>query len=171
MTDMIRQCVVCGCTFTAAPSSKKITCSAECSAIRKAQTHIGKRNIWSSEARAALSAQRKRDGLSDNARKGLNAAMAMPESQRGERHRAAKIWILIDPSGQRYRVVNLLDWARRHAHWFDVPADEADRERIARNVRSGFGQIVQSRLGHKRHPCYTYKGWTLGDWPREKPPD
>jgi len=129
---------------------------------------MGKRNIWSSEARAALSAQRKREGLSDNARKGLNAARAMPESQRGERHRAAKIWILIDPDGHRHEVTNLLHWARINADLFDVPTDAADRERIANNIRSGFAQIVQSRLGHRKDPVYTYKGWTLGDWPRDK---
>lgn len=165
---MIRQCVVCGRAFTAAPSAKKITCSAECSAIRKSQSHIGKRNVWSPEARAQLSERRKAEGLTDNARKGLTVAMARPDSQRGPQHREAKIWVLIDPDGHRHEVTNLLHWSRAHAQLFDIPADDADRERIARNIRSGFGQIVQSRLGHRKDPIYTYKGWGLGDWPRKK---
>lgn len=168
MSDMIKQCVICGCVFTAAPSSKRITCSAECSAIRKSQSHKGKRNTWSPEARAQLARRRKAEGYTPNARAGLTAAMARPDSQRGPQHREAKIWVLIDPDGQRHEVINLLHWARINADLFDVPADAADRERIANNIRSGFGQIVQSRLGHKKHPCYTYKGWTLDDWPRDK---
>lgn len=94
--------------------------------------------------------------------------MARPDSQRGPNHREAKHWVLIAPDGVRFEIVNLLDWARRHAHWFDTVRDDADRERIAGNVRSGFGGIVQSMLGHKKRPCYTYKGWRIGDWPRDK---
>lgn len=168
MTDMIKQCVVCGAPFSAPPSSKKITCSKACSTRRKCLSHTGVSNTWSDNARARHSRHCKAEGLTDNARKCLAAAMSMPESQRGEQHRAAKVWILIDPSGQYYRVVNLQDWARQHAHWFDVPADDTDRERIARNIRSGFGQILRSRLGQRKDPVYTYKGWGLGDWPREK---
>jgi len=168
VSDMIKQCVICGCVFTAAPSSKRITCSAECSAIRKSQSHEGKRSIWSSEARAKLSRRRKAEGFTDNARKGLTVAMARPDSQRGPQHREAKIWVLIDPDGQRHEVINLLHWARINADLFDVPADAADRERIAHNILSGFGQIIRSRTGKRKDPVYTYKGWTLGDWPRDK---
>jgi len=165
-TPMIKHCIICGATFAAPPSSKKVTCSPACSAARKTASHTGKRNTWSPEARRQLSARRKAEGYTPNARAGLTAAMARPDSQRGPQHREAKVWTLIDPEGHRHEVTNLLHWARINAHLFDTPADAADRERIANNIRSGFGQIVQSRLGHKKHPCYTYKGWTLGDWPR-----
>lgn len=94
--------------------------------------------------------------------------MALPDSQRGPQHRDAKQWVLIAPDGIAYRIINLMDWAREHADWFDIVQDDADRERIARNIRSGFGQIVRSMKQLRKHPVYTYKGWRLGDWPREK---
>lgn len=165
---MVKRCVICGAAFSAPPSSKKVTCSPECSAVRKAQAHAGVRNAWSDGARARLSDRRKAEGYSPSARRGLAAAMALPGSQRGEGHRSAKMWVLIAPDGTRYEVINLLDWARRHAEWFDAVADDADRERIAGNIRSGFGQIVRSMKRLRKHPIYTYKGWRLGDWPREK---
>lgn len=165
---MIKRCVICGAEFYAPPSSKKITCSRECSARRKVISHTGVHNAWNETSRRDQSKRLKAQGYSESAKRGLAAAMALPESQRGPRHRDAKVWLLIDPEGQRYRVVNLLNWAREHAHWFDTPADEADRLRVANNISSGFKQIVQSRLGHRKHPVYTYKGWSLGDWPRDK---
>lgn len=165
---MIKHCVICGAAFAAPPSSKKVTCSPACSAARRSASHISVRNAWSDSARRQLSERRRAEGYTPNARAGLTAAMARPDSQRGPLHRSAKRWILIAPDGARHEVVNLLDWARRHAELFDVVQDAADRERVARNIRSGFGQIVQSRLGHRKHPVETYKGWTLADSPREK---
>lgn len=165
---MNKTCVICGAIFTAPPSSKKITCSSACSARRKTIIHTGKRNEWSDDARARLSARRKAEGYNANAKAGLAAAMALPEGQRGEQNREAKRWVLIEPDGTRHEFVNLTEWARKHAHWFDEVKDDADRERVANNIRSGFGGIVQSMLGRKKHPCYTYKGWRLGDWPRER---
>lgn len=166
--NMIKHCVICGAPFDAPPSSKKITCSAACSTKRKAQSHIGKSYQWSDDARKKLSQTRKAQGYNDNAKAGLSAAMSLPESQRGPQHRDAKIWVLIAPDDTVYHVINLRDWSRKHAHWFDTVQDDADRERIANNIRSGFCGIVQSMIGRKKHPCFTYKGWRLGDWPKEK---
>ena len=165
---MIKLCVICGAPFQAPPSSKKITCSAACSSKRKAQSHKGVHNAWSEESRARLSKKRKAEGYSDAAKHALSAAMALPEGQRGEQNRAAKYWVLIDPDGNVYHVTNLLDWARKNAHRFDNITPETDLNRVAHNIRSGFGGIVQSMLGRKKHPCTTYKGWRLGDWPRDK---
>ena len=165
---MIKHCVVCGAPFDAPPSSKKITCSKACSSERKSRTHTDIHNAWSADARARQSIRLHSLGATDSTRRGLEAAMTRPDSQRGPNHREAKRWVLIAPDGERFEIVNLMDWARRHAHWFDTVQDDADRERIAGNVRSGFGGIVQSMLGHKKRPCYTYKGWRIGDWPRDK---
>ena len=165
---MLRHCVICGVTFSAPPSSKKITCSPACSAKRKTASHLGVHNAWNNASRSKLSATKKAQGYSTSARTGLTAAMSLPESQRGPQHREAKHWVLIDPSGTRYDVVNLKDWARTHAEWFDIPQDDADRERIANNIRSGFGQIVLSMKGMREPPIYTYKNWRLGDWPKGK---
>lgn len=75
---------------------------------------------------------------------------------------------MISPDDKRYEVVNLNDWARIHAEWFDIVNDDAELERVAHNIRSGFGQIVRSMKGLRKYPIYTYKGWRLGDWPKEK---
>lgn len=165
---MIKHCVICGAAFPSPPSSKKITCSPVCSAKRKTESHTGIHNTWTETSKRNQSKRLKAEGYSPNARKGLAVAMARPDSQRGEQHREAKVWLLIDPEGQRHRVVNLRNWARTHAHWFDTPTDDADRERIARNVRSGFGQILRSMKNQRKDPIYTYKGWRLGDWPHDK---
>lgn len=165
---MLKTCVICGAQFTAPPSSKKITCSRACSTARKRMSHTNVSNTWNGQSRAALSARMKDLGYTPAARHALEAAMALPESQRGPLHRDAKIWTLIDPDGNRHHVVNLLNWAREHAEIFDAVADDADRERVANNIRSGFGGIAQSMMGRRKNPCFSYKGWRLGDWPRDK---
>lgn len=164
---MIRHCVICGAAFTAPPSSKKITCSAACSTQRKRESHTGVSNHWSDSARATQSKRIKAKGT-EQANRALTIAMALPESQRGPQNRGSKVWVLVAPDGERFEVVNLMDWARHHAHWFDVVVDDADRERVARNIHSGFGGIVQTMMGQRKHPVRTYKGWGLGDWPRDK---
>lgn len=165
---MVKYCVVCGAPFDAPPSSKKITCSPECSTKRKAASHTGKHNVWSDDAKKRLSAIRKAEGYSASARAGLAAAMQRPDAQRGEQHREAKKWVLVAPDGTVYRIINLLDWARKHAHWFDAVETDSDRERVAHNIRSGFCQIVLSMSGKRKKGIYTYKGWRLGAWPESK---
>jgi len=129
---------------------------------------MGKSNQWSEEAHRRLSNARKAQGYSDSAKAGLAAAMALPDGQRGPQHRDAKLWVLISPDGQEHYVINLKDWARKHAEWFDFVQDDTDRDRVAHNIRTGIGQIVRSMKQQRKHPVYTYKGWQLGDWPREK---
>ena len=165
---MTKHCVICGASFSALPSSKKITCSKECSRIRKAQTHKGVSNVWGASARRKLSDVRKAEGYSTNAQKGLTAAMALPEGQRGEQNRNSKVWVLIDPSGYEFEITNLKDWARKHIDLFEPNADIDDREHIASNIRSGFGQIALSRSGKRKNPISTYKGWRLGTLPEKK---
>lgn len=130
------------------------------------ETHMDVHNAWSPDARTRQSRRLKKMGQTESARRGLEAAMAKPDSQRGPNHRESKRWVLIAPDGKRFEIINLMDWARRHAHWFDDVQNEADRQCVANNIRSGFGGIVQSMIGRKKHPCFTYKGWRLGDWPR-----
>lgn len=164
---MIKRCVVCGAEFYAPPTSKKITCSRDCSAVRKGQTHKGIHTSWSEESRKKRSETLKAQGLTDQAKKALEKAQALPESQRGEQNREAKVWLLIDPSGNIHRVVNLKNWAREHADDFDTVQSAKDRERVAHNVSTGFRQIALSMRG-KRGPISTYKGWRLDGLPREK---
>ena len=165
---MIRRCVVCGAEFSAPPSSKKITCSPGCSSKRKSASHLGKRNLWPLEARRRLAHDRRGFGYSPASMRGRAIASALPDSQRGPRNRESKCWILVDPSGNIHHVTGLLDWARKHAEDFDTLRDEEDRERVAHNIRAGFGNIVRSILHQPKHPVYTYKGWSLKGPPMPK---
>ena len=169
--QMIKHCIICGAEFSAPPSSKKITCSPECSGKRKTLSHNGNHNTWSIKARAIHSERMKAKGLTDSAKKALSAAYSRPDSKRGPQHRNAKVWVLIDPDGAHHTVVNLLDWARQHAHLFDVVDTAEDRERVSRNIRSGFEHISQTILGHREHPVYSYKGWGLASNPKSKAKD
>ena len=165
---MIKHCIICGAPFAAPPSSKKITCSPACSRERKRRSHTAVHNQWNAPARLRKSRDMRALGYTETARRGLAAAMALPGSQRGETHRSAKRWRLIAPDGTQYDVTNLTHWARQHAEWFDAIASESDRDRVARNIRSGFAAIALTLSGRRKHPIHTYKGWRLGDYPRGK---
>lgn len=164
---MIKHCIVCGAEFTAPPSSKKVTCSPDCMTIRKRMSHQGKSNTWSPASKRRQSAAKRRIGFTDQARLALDIALALPDSQRGPDHRSAKVWILIDPDGRQHTVTNLLDWARRHADTFDIVTSDEDRERIANNIRTGFGNISLSMKGLRKHPVSSYKGWGLAQPPQK----
>ncbi len=58
-----KRCVVCGAEFAAPPSSKRITCSEECSSIRKSESHRGKSNKWGEETKARWAARGKTPNL------------------------------------------------------------------------------------------------------------
>ena len=165
---MIKHCIICGAEFSAPPSSKKITCSPACSKAQKRISHTGKHNTWPAKSRLNQSATMREKGFTDQAKQALKTAMTLPESQRGQQHRSAKIWTLIDPDGAEHTIVNLLDWSRRNAHLFDVVRTDADRERVAANIRSGFEHIARSIQGRMEHPVYRYKGWGLAKPPESK---
>lgn len=62
--NMIKKCVVCGTEFRCPPSAKKVTCSKECSRIRKKETHEGKKNLWSEESKRRIAERGKQKTLS-----------------------------------------------------------------------------------------------------------
>ena len=165
---MRRRCVICGAEFDTPPSNNKITCSPACSRLRKSQSHKGKHNLWSEEAKASARAAAEKTG---NLQHGTAAALRLPEGQRGPQNRNALIWHLTDPEGNPVTVVNLQDWARQHAQdYFGMePTD-----RNASSIASGFHQIKRSMEGKLRRKngapvsLSTYKGWGLRAW-EEKP--
>lgn len=160
---MIRKCIICGSEFQTSPSNNKITCSRECSAVRKSQSHTGKSNKWSEEKRESARVAAAKTG---NLRNGTAAAMKLPEGQRGEENRNAMIWHLRDPEGNPVIVTNLLHWARLHAQdYFGM--DPTDRS--GEVISSGFKNIKRSMEGKlhrngKPYSVYSYKGWTLVAW-------
>lgn len=99
---------------------------------------------------------------------GLEAAMAVPENQRGPQNRTSKLWILIDPLGNHVPVMNLLDWARENYTLFEPPCDDVDK--AAYRVASGFRAIASSMRGvpSREHPVSSYKGWGLAKIPSER---
>lgn len=157
---MIRRCVICGAEFSTPPSNNKTTCSKECSRARAAKIHMGKSNRWSEAARTSAREAAARTG---NLKNGTAAALRLPEGQRGEQNREAKVWHLLSPEGVPETAINLLDWARRHAEdYFGLPPTDANAVKIASGIRqikrSQEGKIIRNgRLVN----VGSYKGWQL----------
>ena len=74
--NMIKKCVVCGTEFRCPPSAKKVTCSKECSRIRKKETHEGKKNLWSEESKRRIAER----GKTENLKLGTKAAKKSQKS-------------------------------------------------------------------------------------------
>ena len=167
---MIKHCVICGASFSAPPSSKKITCSPACRSKRAAKSARCARRKWSAEAKARRAEDPKiKAQMSGIQLIGSAAAMSKPDSRRGVEHRASKVWTLIDPAGNKIVVTNLLDWARKNYTLFDPGCDDA--EAAANRVAKGFRAIASSMRGvHSRERAVNhYKGWSLSELPTEKP--
>lgn len=164
MSRFTKICLVCGKAFYASPSSKTVTCSKSCSIIRKAQTHKGKSNVWSDNARAQY---RKNEAHVRQAKQQVvdatRAAMSLPESQKGPQHRECKVWILKAPDGTIHRAVGLLPWIRENYLLFEP--DTNDPNAAIRRIKAGFsaiaGSMFYSAPSRKRNPVTSYKGWQL----------
>ena len=161
---MNKICLVCGSTFSAPPSSKKITCSRACSSAHRAKIMTGKSRPWSDDARARLSQKDRPEPLN----LGTPAAKKSPKSGRFESNINAKDWILISPSGEEFIVRNLLSWARENCELFEKPPTD----RSAVQIRSGFAAIARTLEGKrgadgsKYRGAMTYFGWTLKEIPK-----
>lgn len=169
---MTKHCIICGAPFQTPPSSKKVTCSAECRSIRAARSATEHRHRWSEDARQRRASDPSiQSAMSKLQQIGADAAALLPEGQRGPQNRASKIWVLIDPSGNRIEVVNLLDWARKNYDRFEP--DCTDQEAASKRISAGFNCIASGMRGVKSHrrPASTYKGWRLADLPAEKGDD
>lgn len=157
-----RICPVCKGLFPSPPSSNAVTCSKECSAQWKSLIHKGISNSWTYEAKARLSER----GQTENLKLGGAAAQQSPVAGRFETNQEAKIWILIDPSGNELIVRNLLLWAREHTELFNKPPGDKSAAQIA----AGFRAIAQTLAGTRKTPAMSYFGWSLKCEPI-KPPD
>lgn len=122
---MIKKCVICGEGFPSPPSSKKITCSRECSLIRKSQSHMGKSNAWSG---AALQRATERA-----------AAMTPEERQRRGFVRWNIVWLkTAQPHVRKTTKDGLLLWMNRNRKralsrlffYFDKKYDAVSRQTI-----------------------------------------
>ena len=160
---MDKKCVICGAVFQAPPSSKKVTCSPACRSRRAAlAAKASAGRTWSTEKKA----RRANDPdviakLASIQQIGSQAALAIPEGQRGPQNRESKVWELIAPDGQHITVTNLLDWARDNYTFFEP--ESADPEQASIRISSGFRAIASSMRGAKsrQRPVSSYKGWGL----------
>lgn len=146
-------CPICKKLFSSPPSSKTVTCSKECSSTWRRLVHEGISFSWNE-----ASLERKRaEGQTENLKLGTAAAQKSPICGRFETNREAKIWTLIDPSGNEITVRNLLLWARENTSLFGKP--QCDRS--ASQIAHGFAAIAQTMRGVRKTPAMTYFGWTL----------
>ncbi len=172
-------CVICGKLFDSYRSDNRVTCSDACRRLRAAKSAHDKPRKWGEEAkrrRAEDDAVKARmDELQPRA---VQAALAIPEGQRGPQNRESKIWVLVDPSGNQVPCTNLLDWARNNYRLFEPQTPEEERDKAARRISNGFKAIASSMRGapsYKRTVSH-YKGWGLLSLPitpahRRKPDD
>lgn len=166
---MTRYCVICGAAFKTPPSTNKVTCSPACRSARAAQAGRSSSRQWSPEAKTRRAKDPVvRAAMARLQSAGTAAALALPEGQRGEQNRESKQWELIDPSGNRIAVTNLLHWARNNYRLFEP--DGADPEKAAMRISSGFRAIASSMRGVKsrQRPVATYKGWSLAALPTKE---
>ncbi len=168
-------CIVCGAAFECPPSSKTVTCSSDCRSVRARSSLAARRAADPLALTGTPEAAKKRylnqetlEAARRAAQKASEAAMLLPEGQRGPQHRTAKNWILIDPDGFRIEVANLLDWAREYYDFFEPDADDIDA--AACRIASGFRAIACSMRGvpSRKRPVRSYKGWSLYALPTDK---
>ena len=170
-----KQCVICGAPFFAPPSSKKVTCSAECRSKRAAKASAANRGkrVWSPEK----AAKRKADPLVKAQITSIQPsatakAMENPINQRGPQNKESKVWTLYPPDSRTpIVVVNLSHWARENYDLFEPGSD--DIEASARRIRAGFQAIAQTLAGKRgyntnRRGAASYKGWTMLSLPKDK---
>lgn len=172
-------CVICGRLFDSYRSDNRVTCSDACRRLRAAKSSHERPRKWGEEAK-------KRRAESDDIKaqmdelqpRAVQAALAIPEGQRGPQNRESKIWVLVDPSGNQVPCTNLLDWARNNYRLFEPQTPEVERDKAARRISNGFQAIASSMRGapsYKRTVSH-YKGWGLLSLPitpahRRKPDD
>ena len=174
-----KPCVICGKLFDSYRSDNRVTCSDACRRRRVAKSSHDKPRKWGEEAKrrraedADIKAQM--DVLQP---RGVQAALAIPEGQRGPQNRESKIWVLVDPSGTQVPCTNLLDWARNNYRLFEPQTPEDECDKAARRISSGFRAIANSMRGAPscKRSVYHYKGWGLLSLPitpahRRKPDD
>lgn len=85
--------------------------------------------------------------------------MELPGGQKGIQNRTSKLWILIDPSGNKHAAINLVQFIRDNAEAFGITSDD---ERSIHNIQSGFRAVLRTVAGrNKGRPVYHCREWGL----------
>lgn len=148
-----KTCPVCGKQFPCPPSDKTVTCSKECSLIRKRQSHIGKHNKWNSESKKKL----KEQGQTGNLKLGTESAKKSQNSGPFETNVSAKHWVLRSPDNVIYEIDNLSLFVRAHPEWFPNPKSATTALSSAASCME-ISTTPQSRKGRE---FSQYKGWQV----------
>lgn len=157
---MIKKCVECGAEFNAPPSSKKITCSSECSKIRRSKLLKG--HFVSAETKNKLSKSAKSKGFTPNLQQGTKAAMNSEKAGRTETNSSAKTFVIVSPIGKIYTVTNLMHWIRNNIKLFNCKLTDENVSKIAHGFYTIKRNIKKNQRGQ------TYKGWTIIEWDDRK---
>lgn len=158
---MIKKCVICGREFKSPPSDKVVTCSSECRSERARRALIARGNIFSKPE--ILKKIKENPKKKAHAREiqdlGKKAAMELPGGQKGIQNRTSKLWILIDPTGNKHAAINITQFIRENADSFGI---EPDDEKSVHNICSGFQAIARTLAGkNSGRPVYHCREWGL----------
>lgn len=159
-----KTCVICGKPFDSYRSDNRVTCSDACRRLRAAKSSHDKPRKWGEDAKRRRAEnpdiKARMDELQPRA---LQAALAKPEGQRGPQNRGSKIWVLVDPSGNRVPCTNLLDWARNNYRLFEPQTPEEERDDAANRIARGFQKIAACMRNNPscKGSVYHYKDWGL----------
>ncbi len=151
----IKRCVICGSEFNAPLSSKKITCSKQCSARYRTLFIRGVKR--SEEARKKMSDKAK-ERENEQLKLGTPAAQKSEKAGRFVTNSSAKQWVLMSPDKKIYPCTNLMEFIRRNTELFGCELTEKN----VQNIAHGFFTIKKNIK--RKKGSVTYKGWTLIDW-------
>ena len=132
----IKNCIVCGKEFADPQCNGTITCSKNCSRIRRKQMYV----------------EGKYEGALELAHE---AAKISPLTGRFETHMHAKEWIICSPDGNVHKCRNLKLWLRDHEDMIDGTVSQA---------WDGITKIKYSIQGKRKFKSYQWKGWKLLQW-------
>lgn len=158
---MIKRCAICGAKFKAYPSDKIVTCSPECRSERARRAALERGNIFldPENLRKLAESPKRKAHVKEMQIMGKNAAMELPGNQKGIENRTGKLWILIDPTGNKHAAINLLQFIRDNAELFDIMPDD---EKSIRRISYGFRAISRTLSGtNSGRPVYHCHDWGL----------
>lgn len=158
---MIKKCVICGREFKSPPSDKVVTCSPECRSERARRALIARGNIFSAPEilKNIKESPKKKAHAREIQDLGKKAAMELPGGQKGIQNRTSKLWILIDPTGNKHAAINIMQFVRDNAESFSINSYD---EKSVRNISYGFRAISRTLSGtNSGRPVYHCREWGL----------
>lgn len=160
---MIKRCVICGKEFKSPPSDKVVTCSPECRSERAKRAILERGGADILHTPKVYKKIKENPNMKERMKNlqviGMTAAMQLPGNQKGVQNRTGKLWILIDPSGNKHAAINLLQFIRDNAELFGIIPDD---EKSIRRISYGFRAISRTLAGtNSGRPVYHCREWGL----------